>query len=82
MTGPGARRSIVYPARCSGNITKVSTSAMVSRTRTGTLRSPSPGSSMIMVPSRANIRMNAAPKAGRKETSSCICAAIYVLRII
>jgi hypothetical protein len=34
---------------------------MVSRTRAGTLISPSPGSSMIMVPMRANIRMKAAP---------------------
>src|SRR3954447_22954196 len=45
---------------------------MVSRTRTGTLISPRPGSSMSMVPMRANIKMNAAPYAGRNETLSCI----------
>src|SRR5665647_2996183 len=47
----------------------VSTNAMVSRTRDGTLISPTPGSSMTMVPMRANVSMNAAASAGRNETS-------------
>src|SRR5476649_100892 len=50
----------------------VSTSAMVSRTRDGTVISPTPGSSMTMVPTRANASRNAAASAGRNEISICI----------
>ena len=42
---------------------------MVSRTRTGTLSSPTPGSSITMVPMRANTSMKAAANAGRNEMS-------------
>jgi hypothetical protein len=38
----------------------VSTSATVSRTRTGTLNSPNPGSSMTIVPMRAKTNMKVA----------------------
>ncbi len=41
----------------------------VSRTRTGTLSSPSPGSSITMVPMRANTSMKVAASAGRNEMS-------------
>ena len=45
----------------------------VSRTRTGTLSSPSPGSSITIVPMRANTSMKVAANAGRKETSIFMC---------
>ncbi len=47
----------------------VRTSASVSRTRDDTVSSPSPGSSISMVPMREKHSMNAAAKAGRNETS-------------
>src|SRR5665647_2846827 len=50
----------------------VSTSAIVSRTRAGTLISPMPGSSMTMAPTRANVSRNAAASSGRNEISACI----------
>jgi hypothetical protein len=55
--------------RCSGSSTAASTSAIASRTRTGTLSSPTPGSSITMVPIRANTSMKVAASAGRKEIS-------------
>ena len=42
---------------------------MVSRMRAGTFISPRPGSSITMVPTRANISMKAAASAGRNEMS-------------
>jgi hypothetical protein len=59
-------------------ITAVSTSAMVSRTRGDTVISPSPGSSMTMVPTRAKLSRNAAASTGRNETSSCMAGAYLV----
>src|ERR1039458_8351842 len=50
----------------------VSTSAMVRRTREGKFNSPTPGSSMTMVPTRANVSRNAAASTGRNETSTRI----------
>src|SRR5476649_915909 len=50
----------------------VSTSAMVRRTREGKFNSPTPGSSMTMVPTRANVSRNAAASTGRNETSTFI----------
>ena len=47
----------------------VRTSASVSRTRGDTVSSPSPGSSMTIVPMRAKHSMKAAANVGRKETS-------------
>ena len=69
-TGPGMRRSIAYSARCSGNRTAASSSATVRRMRTGTLSSPRPGSSITIVPMRANSSMKAAAYAGRNERST------------
>src|SRR5215510_2948897 len=42
---------------------------MESRTREGTLISPSPGSSITMMPMRANTSMKVAASAGRNEMS-------------
>src|SRR5262249_24477541 len=50
----------------------VSISAMVSRTRDGMFCSPTPGSSMTMVPMRAKVSRKAAATAGRKEMSTFI----------
>src|SRR5208283_3895681 len=52
----------------------VSTSAMVSRTREGKFNSPTPGSSITMVPTRANVSRNAAASTGRNETSTRLMA--------
>ncbi len=42
---------------------------MLSRTRDGTVISPSPGSSITMIPMRANTSMKVAANAGRNEIS-------------
>jgi hypothetical protein len=42
---------------------------MAKRTRDGTLNSPTPGRSMTMAPTRANVRRNAVATAGRNEIS-------------
>ena len=47
----------------------VRTSASVSRTRGETVSSPSPGSSMTIVPMRAKHSIKASANVGRKETS-------------
>src|SRR5215470_269499 len=68
-TGPNVRRSIWYALRCSGSSTAARMSAMLSRTRDGTVISPSPGSSITMMPMRANTSMKVAANAGRNEIS-------------
>ncbi len=50
----------------------MSTSAIVSRIRAGMFCSPTPGSSITMVPMRAKVSRKAAASAGRKEMSICI----------
>jgi hypothetical protein len=52
-----------------GSITAAITSATVILTRTVTVSSPNPGSSITMVPMRANTSRNAAASAGRREMS-------------
>src|SRR6185312_12061650 len=48
---------------------------MSSRTRVGRFSSPMPGSSITIVPMRANTSMNAAARAGRNEMSMCMKSA-------
>ena len=47
----------------------VSTSAIPSRTRDGIVCSPTPGSSITIVPTRAKASRNAAASAGKNEMS-------------
>ncbi len=47
----------------------VSARAIVRRTRDGTLNSPTPGNSITMAPTRANVSMKAVASAGKNEMS-------------
>ena len=47
----------------------VSASAIVRRTRDGTLSSPTPGNNITMAPTRAKVSMKAVARAGKNEIS-------------